>query len=111
MFLRRGQLYQPLTASILNVRGGASPEVFAASRKQIQRVTIVGQRSTGCLGGTNGAPLGSDAGLLWVVSQEFIGANTGTKYNNVGIQPDVAADDASAVATASKLLLDKIAGR
>ena len=69
------------------------------------------QRSTGCLGGTNSAPLGSDAGLLWVVSQEFVGAITGAKYNNTGILPDVPADDATAVASASKLLLDKIAGR
>ncbi|MEP7003264.1 MAG: S41 family peptidase [Chloroflexota bacterium] len=109
--LRLGAPYQLPIAIILNDRGGSSPEVFAASLKENKRATIVGQRSTGCLGGTNSAPLGRDAGLLWVVSQELIGANTGTKYNNVGIQPDVAADDASAVATASKLLLDKIAGR
>ncbi len=109
--LRLGPEYQLPIAIILNDRGGSSPEVFAASLKENKRATIVGQRSTGCLGGTSSAPLGSGAGLLSVVSQEFSGANTGTMYNNIGIPPDVAADDASAVATASKLLLDKISGR
>ena len=109
--LRLGAQYQLPIAIILNDRGGSSPEVFAASLKENKRATIVGQRSTGCLGGTNSAPLGSDAGLLWVVSQEFVGAITGAKYNNTGILPDVPADDATAVASASKLLLDKIAGR
>jgi hypothetical protein len=45
------------------------------------------------------------------VQQEFVGAITGTKYNNIGIMPDVPADDASAIAAATKVLLDKIAGK
>lgn len=56
-------------------------------------------------------PLGSDGAQLYVVQQEFVGAVTGARYNNAGIPPDVPDDDASAVAVASKLLLDKIAGR
>ena len=109
--LRLGPAYQLPIAVILNDRGGSSPEVLAAGLKENKRATIVGARSAGCLGGTIGAPLGSDGSQLWVVQQEYVGAVTGTKYNNVGIEPDVAADDASAVATASKLLLDKIAGK
>jgi C-terminal processing protease CtpA/Prc len=79
--------------------------------KENKRATIVGARSAGCLGGTSSTPLGSDGSQLWVVQEEYVGAVTGTKYNNVGIEPDVPADDASAIAAASKILLDKIAGK
>jgi C-terminal processing protease CtpA/Prc len=109
--LRLGPAYQLPIAIILNDRGGSSPEVFAAGLKENKRATIVGSKSTGCLGGTSSAPLGSDGSQLWVVQQEFVGAITGTKYNNNGITPDVPADDASAVAAATKVLLDKIAGK
>ena len=40
--------------------------------------------------------------------QEFTGAVTGTKYNNNGITPDVAADDPTAVDKALELLKQKI---
>ncbi len=108
--LRLPAPYQLPIAIILNDRGGSAPEVFALGMKEQKRATIVGQRSAGCLGGTSSAPL-AGGGELYVVQQEYVGAVTGSKYNNVGIPPDVAADDATAVATASKLLLDKIAGR
>jgi hypothetical protein len=45
------------------------------------------------------------------VQQEYVGAITGTKYNNNGIEPDVPADDTTAIAAATKVLLDKIAGK
>ncbi|HEV2011786.1 MAG TPA: S41 family peptidase [Candidatus Limnocylindria bacterium] len=109
--LRLVPAYQLPIAVILNDRGGSSPEVLAAGLKENKRATIVGARSAGCLGGTTSTPLGSDGSQLWVVQEEFVGAVTGTKYNNVGIQPDVAADDASAVAAASKVLLDRMAGK
>ncbi len=109
--LRLPAAFQLPIAVILNGNGGSAPEVFSLALKENKRATIVGQKSVGCLGGTNSAPLGSDGSLLFVVQLEFSGAVTGAKYNNVGIPPDVAADDASAVATASKVLLDKIAGR
>jgi hypothetical protein len=109
--LRLGPAYQLPIAVILNDRGGSAPEVLAAGLKENKRATIVGARSAGCLGSTSSTPLGSDGSQLWVVQQEYVGAITGTKYNNVGIEPDVAADDASAVATATKVLLDKIAGK
>jgi hypothetical protein len=51
----------------------------------------------------------TDNSELAVTVQEFTGAITGTKYNNNGVPPDVPADDRSAVDTATKLLLDKIA--
>jgi hypothetical protein len=109
--LRLGPAYQLPIAIILNDRGGSAPEVLAAGLKENKRATIVGSRSTGCLGATSSAPLGSDGSQLYVVQQEFVGAITGTKYNNAGIEPDVPADDASAIAAATKVLLDKIAGK
>jgi carboxyl-terminal processing protease len=109
--LRLGPAYQLPIAIILNGRGGSSPEVFAVGLKENKRATIVGSKSTGCLGGTSLVPLGSDGSQLYVVAEEYVGAITGTKYNNVGIQPDVPADDATAVTAATKVLLDKIAGR
>jgi hypothetical protein len=109
--LRLGPAYQLPIAIILNDRGGSAPEVLAAGLKENKRATIVGSKSTGCLGSTSSSPLGSDGSQLYVVQQEFVGAITGTKYNNVGIEPDVPASDATAIATATKVLLDKIAGK
>jgi len=109
--LRLGPAYQLPIAVILNDRGGSAPEVLAAGLKENKRATIVGSKSTGCLGSTSSAPLGSDGSQLFVVQQEFVGAVTGTKYNNNGVPPDVSADDATAAAAATKVLLDKIAGR
>jgi len=109
--LRLGPTYQLPIAIILNDRGGSAPEVLAAGLKENKRATIVGSKSTGCLGSTSSSPLGSDGSQLYVVQAEFVGAITGTKYNNIGITPDVPADDSSAVAAATKVLLDKIAGK
>lgn len=109
--LRLPAAYQLPIAIILNDRGGSAPEVFALAMKENKRATIVGHRSVGCLGGTSSVPLSPDGAQLYVVQQEFVGAVTGARYNNVGIPPDVPADDASAVSVASKVLLDQIAGR
>jgi len=108
--LRLPDAYQLPITIILNDTGGSAPEVFSLGLKENKRATLVGQNSTGCLGAENATPLG-DGSQLSVVQQEFVGAVSGAKYNNVGIPPDIASDDGSAVATASKLLLDKIAGR
>lgn len=109
--LRLPAAYQLPIAIILNDSSGSAPEVFSLDLKENKRATIVGAKSAGCLGGTSSVPLGSDGSQLYVVQQEFVGAVTGARYNNAGIPPDVPADDASAVAVASKVLLDKIAGR
>ncbi len=109
--LRLGPAYQLPIAIILNDRGGSAPEVLAAGLKENKRATIVGSQSTGCLGSTSSSPLGSDGSQLYVVQAEFVGAISGTKYNNIGIAPDVPADDSSAIAAATKVLLDKIAGK
>jgi hypothetical protein len=88
-------------------RGGSSPEVFAASpqenkrdgcRPYVDRWSRCGER----------VPLGTDGSRLYVAQQEFVGAVTGTRYNNVGIKPDVPADAASAVAAATAILFEKI---
>jgi carboxyl-terminal processing protease len=106
--LRLGPAYQLPIAVILNDRGGSSPEVFALSLRENKRATIVGGTSIGCLGGTKDAPLGSDGSYLFVAIHEYVGAVTGARYNNVGIPPDVAATDASAVATATQILLERL---
>ena len=108
--LRLPESYQLPIAVILNGRGGSSPEVFALGLKENKRATIVGSKSVGCLGATNLVTL-PDGTRLAVAVQEFVGGVTGAKYNNVGIPPDVPADDATSVDVATKLLQDKIAGR
>ena len=100
--------YQLPIAVILNDRGGSAPEVLGASLKENKRATIVGKQSVGCLGATSPTHM-TDNSELSVTVQEFTGAVTGTKYNNNGIAPDVAADDQSAVDVATKLLLDRVA--
>jgi C-terminal processing protease CtpA/Prc len=99
--------YQLPVAVILNDRGGSGPEVFAADLKENKRATIVGSKSIGCMGATSITNM-TDGSKLAVVTQEFTGAQTGTIYNNVGVQPDVQADDASAVDKAIEILKQKI---
>jgi C-terminal processing protease CtpA/Prc len=106
--LRLPAAYQLPIALIQNDRGGSAPEVLSASLKENKRATIVGKQSVGCLGATSPTHM-TDNSELSVTVQEFTGAVTGTKYNNNGVPPDVAADDQSAVDVATKLLLDKIA--
>ena len=108
--LRLPETYQLPIAIILNQRGGSSPEVFTLGLKENKRATVVGQKSVGCLGATNLVTL-PDGTRFAVAVQEFVGAVTGAHYDNVGIPPDVPADDATAIDVASKLLQDKIAGR
>jgi len=105
--LRLPAAYQLPIAIILNDRGGSAPEVFSASLKESKRATIVGKTSIGCLGATSPTHL-NDGAELSVTVQEFTGAVTGTKYNNNGIAPDVAADDATAVDKAVEVLKAKI---
>jgi len=99
--------YQLPLVIILNDRGGSGPEVLAADLKENKRATIVGTKSVGCMGATSVTNM-TDGSRLAVVTQEFVGANTGTIYNNVGVQPDVQADDATAVDKAIEILKQKI---
>ena len=99
--------YQLPLAIILNDRGGSGPEVLAADLKENKRATIVGGKSIGCMGATSVTNM-TDGSRLAVVTQEFTGAQTGTVYNNVGVQPDVQADDATAVDKAIEILKQKI---
>ena len=50
----------------------------------------------------------TDGSRLAVVVQEFVGANTGTIYNNVGVLPDFQADDVTAVDKAIEILKQKL---
>ncbi len=106
--LRLPAAYQLPIAIVLNDRGGSAPEVFTLALRENKRALIVGRRSVGCLGSTGGTSL-SDGSRIFVVSQEFAGAVTGARYNNVGIPPDIEADDASAVEVAARALRGQIA--
>src|SRR5438132_6482712 len=105
--LRLGAAYQLPIAIILNDRGGSAPEVLSASLKEGKRATIVGKTSIGCLGATSPTHM-NDGAEISVTVQEFTGALTGTKYNNNGIVPDVAADDATALDKGVEILNQKI---
>jgi len=107
--LRLPDAYQLPIVIILNDRGGSGPEVFTAPLKENKRATVVGQKSTGCLGGYILTAF-SDGGQIAVAEREFVGGVTGAKYNNVGIPPDVPADDATAVDKAIEILKQKMAG-
>lgn len=99
--------YQLPIVVIVNGRSASASEVFALSLQENKRATIVGQRTRGCLGAfhPNGLVEGSD---LHVAAMEFVGAVTGGKYNNVGMPPDIEADDATAVAKAIEILTAQI---
>jgi C-terminal processing protease CtpA/Prc len=105
--LRLGAEYQLPMAVLLNGRSASASEVFALALKENKRATIVGQKSLGCLGAESPNPLPGGASIH-VTVQEFAGGVTGAKYNNVGIPPDVEADDATAVAKAIEILKQKI---
>lgn len=100
---RLPEQYQKPIAIILNDQGGSGPEFFAAQLRENKRATIVGSRTTGCFGATNVTNF-QDGGRIQVVSIFYEGANTGANYNDVGLPPDVQADDASAVDKAITVL-------
>jgi len=100
--------YQLPIAIILNGTSGSGPEVFAADLKESKRATIVGATSAGCMGAASDLLKMGDGSTLAVVVQEFVGANTGFKYNNVGVPPDVPADDTTAVDRAIAVLQAKL---
>lgn len=108
--LRLPDQYQLPIAVVLNDRGGSGPEVFGVALKETGRATIVGKRTIGCLGATSPTHM-PDGSQIAVVTQEFVGAATKTKYNNAGIDPDIEADDASAIEVARRHLLSEVAGR
>ena len=99
--------YQLPIAIVQNDRGGSGPEFFAADLRENKRATIVGANSTGCVGATDILKM-PDGSTLAVVVQEYVGATTGFKYNNVGVPVDVPADDATAVDKAIALLKAKL---
>jgi C-terminal processing protease CtpA/Prc len=108
--LRMPEQFQLPIAVVLNDRGGSGPEVFALFLKEAKRGTIVGKRTVGCLGATS--PTRSpDGSQISVVVEEYVGAVTKTKYNNAGIEPDIEADDATAVEVARRHLLTELAAR
>lgn len=101
--LRLPAEYQLPMAVILNGRSASGSELFALHLRENKRATIVGQKSVGCLGAESPNPLPGGASLH-VVVEEFVGGVTGAKYNNIGMPPDVQADDATAVDKAIAIL-------
>jgi C-terminal processing protease CtpA/Prc len=104
--MRLPQEYQLPIVVIVNGRSASGSEIFALGLKENKRATIVGQKTIGCLGETIPTRMG-DGSEIHVTVRELAGANTGTKYNNAGIPPDVAADDLTA-AKAIEILTQKI---
>ena len=96
--------YQLPMALVVNGRSASATEVFALSLKENKRATLVGATTVGCLGAETPTAM-SDGSELDVAVEEYIGAQTGTAYNNKGVPPDLAADDASAVDKATAVLL------
>jgi C-terminal processing protease CtpA/Prc len=99
--------YQLPIAIIHNDRTGSGPELFAADLRENKRATIVGATSAGCMGEVDIVKM-ADGSYIAVVISEYVGANTGFKYNNVGVPADVPADDASAVDKAIAVLQAKL---
>jgi hypothetical protein len=108
--LRLAEKYQLPIAIVQNDAGGSGPEILALYMKETKRGTIVGGKSIGCVGSAGPTTL-SDGTQIYVAVEEYSGATTGTKYNNIGVAPDVGATDAQAIDTAAKILRDKIAGK
>lgn len=100
--------YQLPIALVQNGQGGSAPEILALFLKETKRGTIVGAKSVGCVGAASPTQL-TDGTQLYVATEEYVGAITGTRYNNVGVIPDVEATDAGAIDTAARLLLERIA--
>ena len=107
--LRLPEAFQLPMVIVANDRTASGSEHFIIDLKEAKRATIVGQKTTGCAGSADEIRM-SDGGFLSVVVGEIVGAQTGFKYNNVGISPDVPSDDATAVAKAIEILTQKIAG-
>jgi C-terminal processing protease CtpA/Prc len=105
--LRLPTEYQLPMVVILNGRSASGSELFALALRENKRATIVGQKSLGCLGAESPNPL-PGGGSLHVTVQEYAGAVTGAKYNNIGMPPDVQADDASAVDKAIEIVKQRI---
>ena len=107
--LRLPDAYQLPIVLVLNDRSASDTEIFALSLEENKRATIVGQKTVGCLGSASPNHF-SDGAELAVAVEELAGARTGAKYNNVGIPPDIQADDASAIDKAIEILKQKMAG-
>jgi hypothetical protein len=101
--LRLPPAYQLPIAIVLNARSASATEVFALSLRENKRATLVGATTIGCLGAESPTAF-SDGGELDVTVQEYVGAQSGAMYNNKGIPPDIASDDASAVEKAIAVL-------
>jgi C-terminal processing protease CtpA/Prc len=105
--LRLPEAYQLPMVVIANDRTASGSEHFILDLKEANRMTLVGQKTTGCLGEADEfrAP---DNAQFSIVVQEVTGGTTGAHYNNVGIPPDVPAADATAVDKAIEILKGKI---
>lgn len=101
--LRLPAAYQLPIAIVLNARSASATEVFALSLRENRRATLVGARTIGCLGAESPTAF-SDGGELDVTVQEYVGAQSGAAYNNKGIPPDIASDDANALDKAIAVL-------
>lgn len=100
--------YQLPIAVLMNRRSIAASEGIAVAWRENHRATIIGAKGPGCVGTARVLPL-PGGGVLVVAIEEFVGAVTGTHYANVGVEPDIVSDDATAIDVATKLLQSKVA--
>ncbi|HVD52382.1 MAG TPA: S41 family peptidase [Candidatus Udaeobacter sp.] len=107
--LRLPEAFQLPMVIVANDRTASGSEHFIIDLREGKRATVVGQKTTGCAGTADEFQM-PGGGLMSVVVGEIVGAATGFHYNNVGVPPDVQADDATAVAKAIEILQQKIAG-
>jgi carboxyl-terminal processing protease len=105
--LRLPEPYQLPIVVVTNGRSASGSEIFALGLRENKRATIVGQKTVGCVGETIQTRMG-DGSQIQVTVKELVGAVTGAKYNQVGIPPDVAADDTTAADKAIEVLKQKI---
>jgi hypothetical protein len=105
--LRLPDAYQLPIVILANDATASSSEHFMLDLMESKRATVVGQKTNGCLGAAFQTRM-LDGGILSVVVEEVAGGVTGARYNNVGIPPDIAADDATAVDKGIDVLKQKI---
>jgi hypothetical protein len=99
--------YQLPVAIIMNRLTGGSAESISLALKENHRATFIGSKSAGCLGSAQTVLL-PGGGNVQVAVEEFVGAISGSHYANVGIEPDITSDDATAIDIAMNLLRSKI---
>lgn len=93
---------------LVSGRTGSAGEAFPYHLQAMDRATIIGQTTYGA--GNPGDTLALDAGYeIFISTSSAQNPITGTNWEGVGVEPDVATDPADALATAQIMALDDLA--